>query len=85
MKEKNYEDAVFNFTKYLQNNEANCIALYFRGISYLHLRKPEMAITDFLKVFSLSNKFNKLIYIHLASAYSLKNDFENALKEVKIY
>ena len=77
---QNYEDAVFYFSKYLENNLNDKDAYYYRGYARLKLKELKLAIGDFTKAIG-SGSENFEVYFYRANAYYLIGDFPSALPD----
>ena len=69
---KNYKNAVENFTKALKIRPDYLSALYFRGSAYMAKKTYDKAVYDFLKVTELDPEY-ALAYYQLGKIIILKN------------
>lgn len=79
-KEKDYENAVLYFSKYLEKNLNDFDAYYSRGYANFKLKKFKPAIIDFTKALEFNNSKFETFFYRANSYYSLK-DFVNALAD----
>lgn len=77
---QNYEDAVFYFSKYLENNLNDNEAYFYRGYARLKLKEYKLAIIDFNKAIG-DGTGNYELYFYRGNAYYYINDFSNAVKD----
>lgn len=73
----NYERIIRLCDKAIDVNDINWEAYYIKGIALTNLTSYEEAIELFIKTLALKDNDN--IRLHLAKAYRLNNEFENAL------
>ncbi len=79
-KDQKYEDAVFYFSKYLENNLSDIDAYFYRGYARLKLKEYKLAISDFtFAIGSGTDNYEK--YFYRGNAYYLLGDFTSALND----
>jgi tetratricopeptide (TPR) repeat protein len=62
-KRKNYQDAVFYFSKYLENNFSDIQAYFARGYAHLKLKEYKLAISDLTKTITdTTSNFEPFFY-----------------------
>jgi hypothetical protein len=79
-KKKDYEEAVFYFSKYLEKNLNDGEAYFSRGYAHLKLKEFKLAASDFTNAISY-NKENFVTYFYRGNAYYSMKDYENALND----
>ncbi len=75
---QNYEDAVFYFSKYIENHLYDSEAYQYRGNAQLKLRNYKAAIEDFNKAIASGTATHEL-YFYRGNAYYYSGDFSNAV------
>jgi tetratricopeptide (TPR) repeat protein len=77
---QNYEDAVFYFSKYLENNLNDNEAYFYRGYARMKLNDYNQAISDFTK--AIEDGFdNQEVYFYRANAYYMLKDYPDAVTD----
>ncbi|MGA2669384.1 MAG: trypsin-like peptidase domain-containing protein [Ignavibacteria bacterium] len=79
-KKKDYEDAVFYFSKYLEKNINDGEAYFNRGYAHLKLKEFQLAVTDLTNAVSY-NKENFVTYFYRGNAYYSLKDYVNAVTD----
>jgi len=79
-KKKDYEEAVFYFSKYLEKNLNDGEAYFSRGYAHLKLKEYKKAASDFTNAVSF-NKENFVTYFYRGNAYYSMKDYVNALND----
>jgi tetratricopeptide (TPR) repeat protein len=82
-KEKDYEDAVFYFSKYLERNSEYHDAYFNRGYANFKLKKYKPAIDDFTKALELK-KDNFETYFYRANCYYIIREYEKSLVDYNL-
>jgi tetratricopeptide (TPR) repeat protein len=75
-----YEEAIFYFSKYLENNLNDNDAYFYRAYARMKLKEYKLAITDFTKAIG-SGSENYEAYFFRGNAYYYLNDYTNALTD----
>ena len=77
----NYEEAIEDFNKSIEQNANNGMAYYRRGQAYLKLDNQQFAISDFKKARQFCPNNDKI----KEDYEKLKQELDDLLKEEKIY
>jgi outer membrane protein OmpA-like peptidoglycan-associated protein/tetratricopeptide (TPR) repeat protein len=80
-----YHEARENYLKANKYNDKNAELNYKIGICYLYSDDKFQAIKYLKKAFDLNLKVTTDIHFQLARAYHMSLDFDNAIKEYKLY
>lgn len=79
-KDQKYEDAIFYFSKYLENNLSDIDAYFYRGYARLKLKEYKLAINDFtLAIGSGSDNYEK--YFYRGNAYYMLGNYSSAVED----
>ncbi len=79
-KMEKYEDAIFYFSKYLENNLYDKDAYFYRAYARMKLKEYKLAIIDFTKAIGISSE-NYETYFFRGNAYYYLSDYSNALTD----
>jgi tetratricopeptide (TPR) repeat protein len=79
-KQQKYEDAIFYFSKYLENNLYDKDAYFYRAYARIKLKEYKLAIIDFTKAIG-SGTENYEAYFFRGNAYYYLSDYTNALTD----
>jgi tetratricopeptide (TPR) repeat protein len=79
---KKYDEAIVDFSFYIEKNPGNPGAILFRAESFIGKREFENAINDIEKILQKDKK-NASAHSKLGVVYSKKGDFNNAILEHK--
>jgi Flp pilus assembly protein TadD len=77
----NYEEAVKEYTRYIEISPLEAKAFNYRGIAYMKLAKYEKAISDFTKAIKIDPNFVPP-YLNRAEVYIKTEEFEKAAKDI---
>ncbi len=80
-----YHQARENYLKAYKYNDKNAELNYKIGICYLYSDDKFQAIKYLKKAFELNQKVTTDIHFQLARAYHMSLDFDNAIREYKLY
>lgn len=80
MEIRQYEKAIEEFSKALENDDKDPYTYYKRGIAFLYANQFDGAISDFTQVLNLS-KDDPDSYNNRGLAYSYKGDLNSAMKD----
>ncbi|CDW75599.1 tpr domain containing protein [Stylonychia lemnae] len=78
--EKDYKEAIKQFTGSLKLYPGNKDSKYYRAICYLDTDNPKKCIADLTEIVNMDHNYNKTVYIVLSIAHRRDNDLQNALK-----
>jgi S1-C subfamily serine protease len=79
-KKKDYEEAIFYFTKYLEKNLNDGEAYFNRGYAHLKLKEYKLAASDFTKAISFKPD-NFVTYFYRGNSYYSLRDYLNAITD----
>jgi len=77
---QNYEDAIFYFSKYLENNLNDNEAYFYRGYARLKLKEYKLAILDFSMTIG-NGTDNYESFFYRGNAYYYLSDYTNSVKD----
>lgn len=77
---EDYKQAIYYFTKHLENNSSDEIAYFKRGCSHIKLKEDTEAILDFTKTLE-QNPSNFESYFFRGNAYYSVSNFDKALND----
>jgi len=78
---ENWEDAVVEFSEVLKTNPRNALAFYYRGRSYIGLRRQSDAIRDLAKAVELDPGLT-LAYYYRGRAYRGLGPYTEAVADL---
>lgn len=76
----NYQKAIEMIGKILKNDSGNLEAIYSRGVCFMHLKKYDQAIKDFVQVMDIDPGFDQQLYMALYMSYNSINQPSSALR-----
>jgi S1-C subfamily serine protease len=76
-----FEDAVTNYSKYIELSPREAKAFNYRGLAYWKLKKYNKAIKDFTKAMKIDPNF-KPAYINRAEVYIKMEEYEKGTKDL---
>jgi tetratricopeptide (TPR) repeat protein len=77
---KNYDEAIDEFTKAIVINSKNIFALYGRATVYYELGKKNEALKDLNKILKLNKNDEKVLSLR-AAIYQQQNEYKNAIDD----
>jgi S1-C subfamily serine protease/nitrogen regulatory protein PII-like uncharacterized protein len=76
-----FEEAIENYTKYIELSAPQAKSYNYRGLSYWKLKNYKKALEDFTKAIKLDNKFEPA-YMNRAEVYVKLDEYEKAVKDL---
>ncbi|MBR3889870.1 tetratricopeptide repeat protein, partial [bacterium] len=77
--QKNYPEALKNFSSAIKENASNPDSYFNRGIVYYNLKQYDLAETDFLKTLELKPN-NPIAYNYLGLINAMDEDYATAIQ-----
>jgi len=80
-----YRDARIEYLKAYAYNDKNAALNYKIGICYLYADEKKEALKYLQKAFEINNNITRDIHLQLGRAYHMNLDFDNAIKEYRLF
>ncbi|MGC8825041.1 MAG: OmpA family protein [Bacteroidales bacterium] len=80
-----YREARAEYLKAYAYNDKNAALNYRIGICYLYADEKTEALQYLQKAFEINNNITRDIHLQLGRAYHMKLDFDNAIKEYRLF